>query len=77
MKTVRCKYTCQEVTKRVAWNDKTKNLFNAKFTAVMDGSPENKAFFEATPCGSLEIGTYKEDLFEPGKAYYIDVSLAE
>lgn len=77
--TTRCKYQCQSVLKQKAWNAKEGQpyLFLAKFSAVMDNSPENKAFFEATPTGSLEIGMYKQDQFEVGKCYFIDVSLAE
>jgi hypothetical protein len=51
-------------------------MFDAEFAAVSDGSEENKKFFEYTPNGTLRIGTYKEDHFEPGKAYYIDISEA-
>ena len=71
---VRCKYTCQSVTKRKHWQQKDRFLFEAEFSAVTDGSEENKKFFEYTPSGTLKIGTYKEDLFEPGKDYYLDIS---
>ena len=72
--TVRCKFTCQSVTKRVHWDRSGKYIYEAEFSAVHDGSEESKAFFEATPSGTLKIGTYKEDVFEPGKAYYIDIT---
>lgn len=74
--TVRCKFRCQSVTKKEHWNQKEKPgqfLYEAEFAAVYDGSPENAAFFEATPNGSLKIATYKEDHFQPGVAYYIDI----
>lgn len=77
---IRCKFTCQTVTKRQHWDrekrDAKQFLFEAEFSAVTDGSEENKSFFDATPYGSLKIGTYKEDVFEPGKDYYIDISEA-
>jgi hypothetical protein len=75
--TIRCKYRCTEVTKRTSWDKSKGFLYTAKFTPVMEGSAENKRFYEATPSGSLEIGTYKEDHFEVGKEYYIDLTLAE
>lgn len=74
----RCKFTCQSVTKRQHWNqekrDEKRFLYKAEFTAVYGGSEENAKFFEATPSGNLEIGTYKEDLFEPGVDYFIDIT---
>lgn len=73
--TIRCKFTCQSVTKRKAWQSSSvPYVHEAEFTAVYDGSEENKAFFEATPSGSLKIGTYKKDVFEPGTDYYIDIT---
>lgn len=74
--TVRAKYRCTEVTKTMAWNDKTRFLYRAKFNVVTDGSDENKRFFEYTPSGSIEIGTYKEDHFKVGGEYYVDFSEA-
>lgn len=75
--TTRCKFRCTEVTKQEHW-DKSKSdfLYRAKFTAVHDGSDENKSFFDATPSGLLEIAVYKQDVFVPGKEYYLDLSLA-
>jgi len=42
----------------------------------MSDSDENKSFFAATPSGKLELGQFLEDAFEPGKQYYVDISLA-
>lgn len=75
--TVRCKYTCNKVVKSTAWSDKTKFLYEAEFSPVMDGSEENKKFYDATPSGHLKVGTYKQDVFEPGKSYYIDITEAD
>jgi hypothetical protein len=73
---VRAKYKCIEVIKRIAWNNKDVFIYVAKMSPVMDGSEENKKFFECTPVGSLEIGQYKEDVFEVGKEYYLDLTKA-
>jgi hypothetical protein len=45
---------------------------------VVDGSPENKDFFKYTPSGKLELQVINKNVkFEPGKQYFIDISLAE
>ena len=63
--TVRAKFICDSV-------EEQGDGFNAKFSAVMDGSEENESFFDATPWGTLEIGTVRDDHFESGKEYYLD-----
>lgn len=52
------------------------------FTAVpvVDGSEENKTFFEATPGGSIELTVVNKsalDQFEVGKFKYVDFVDAE
>lgn len=75
MQTVRAKYRCREVVKSLDWHKKF--LYTAKFSAVTDGSVENKKFFEYTPTGEISIGTYKDDVFEVGAEYYIDFTKCE
>lgn len=75
---VRCKYICQSVTKKKHWDrNNPEFLFEAEFTPVTGGSEEDKAFYAATPHGSLKIGTYKVDHFTPGVAYYLDLTVAD
>ena len=74
--TTRCKFKCTEVVKSQSYNS-DKFLYTAKFSAVYDNSPENKEVFDATPNGQLSVGTYKDDRFEVGKEYYLDITLAE
>jgi hypothetical protein len=69
----RCKMTCQSVKRTKAWTGKGFH-YTAEFQAVADGSDENKAFWEATPNGSLTIVESKESTFEPGESYYIDIT---
>lgn len=71
----RCKFHCNSVRKSVA-REGTGEIFlyEAEFGAVYDGSEENKEFFKWTPSGSLKLGVYKKDVFEPGKDYYLDIS---
>ncbi len=80
---VRAKFTCTSVTKYMgsAFNPETKvyeqrPVYNYKFSAVTSGSEENKAFFASTPSGSIELSAIRDDLFEPGKEYYLDISPA-
>lgn len=51
------------------------------FSAVTDGSEENKSFSDATPNLSLNMtispGKPAADSFEQGKEYYLDFSPAE
>ncbi len=72
----RCKFECVSVTKRKGWGGHAV-LHDAELLAVMSGSDENKAFFAATPSGKLNVATVVPDMFEVGKAYYLDISVAE
>jgi hypothetical protein len=67
--TTRCKFVCQSIKKYNHWGDKGKFLYDAEFSAVTDGSDENKKFFAATPCGSLHVSTVAQDVFEVGTRY--------
>lgn len=74
---VRAKFTCtSKVTQEWRGGDKTVTVH---FMPVMGGSPENEAFFKATPAGGLELGGLKQevaDQFEPGKDYYLDLNVS-
>lgn len=76
---VRAKFLCQSVTKIKSWPGVKEGepfLYNSEFNVVSVGSPENKEFFASTPSGQISIKS-TGDLFEPGKEYYIDFTLAE
>ena len=77
METIIAKYLCTSVTKSKHWDGRGRFLFTAKMSPVMSGSEENKKFFEATPSGSFEIGMFKDDAFEPGKEYFLNITKAE
>ena len=74
--TVRAKFKCNSVEKRAKWNSSNSFIYDAKFTAVTDNSEENKKFFEATPNGNITLGTLRDDFFQPGIEYYIDITEA-
>lgn len=69
MKT-RCKFKCMNVT---PMGTESEPGYQVRFEAVINGSPENEAFFRWTPSGTLTIGLAKENLFETGKEYYLDI----
>ena len=71
---VRAKFKCSSVT--TSLNYKNIPIYSYKFQAVVDNSLENKSFFEATPSGSLDLASVKNDLFEIGKEYYLDFTPA-
>jgi hypothetical protein len=53
---------------------------NLSFGPVYNGSPENQAFFKATPGGTISFYTVNKaaaDRFEHGKEYYVDFSPAQ
>lgn len=73
---VRAKFVCTSVEKCLNWERSKGFMYRAKFTPVVSGSPENEKFYSLTPSGSVELASYKEDLFVPGQSYYLDFSPA-
>lgn len=79
---VRAKFQCHSVKKYsgTVWHaDKYEKgfLYAYEFGAVTGDKGENKSFFASTPSGSLRLDSVRDDLFEPGKFYYLDFSEAE
>jgi hypothetical protein len=77
---VRAKFVCNSITRQKHWDQSKGETQTIKLTPVTSGSEENKAFYEATPSGSIEIMTVNEEVaknFELGKSYYVDFTLAE
>jgi hypothetical protein len=78
--TVRAKFICNTITRQKHWDPTKGETQTIKLSPVSSGSEENKAFFAATPAGSIEIGTVNEvaaKSFELGKAYYVDFTPAD
>ena len=82
--TTRCKFHCSGVTKRASsrFNGETKVsepcfVYDAEFFVVSGDTPENKEFFASTPTGTLKVCTYRDDRFQPGKSYFVDISPAD
>lgn len=73
MRRLRAKFGCLSVQKWV-------NSEQVKLIAVMDGSEENKAFWQATPSGQLDMSITNPAAFgsfEPGREYYLDFTRVE
>jgi hypothetical protein len=77
---VRAKFVCKEITRRKHWDPSKGEVQSVKLEPVTSGSEENKAFYEATPSGSIQLDTLNENAgkyFELGKSYYLDFKAAE
>lgn len=50
-----------------------------KLNPVYGDTPENKAFFNSTPTGLIELNVTQAafDLFELGRVYYVDFAMEE
>jgi hypothetical protein len=76
--TVRCKFKCTERTERPKnWNGGPdgEKVYDFKFSAVSEGSEENKKFWQYTPGGQISVTTVLLDAFKVGEEYYVDFSL--
>jgi hypothetical protein len=78
--TVRAKFVVNSIERKKHWDKSKGETQTIKMTPVTSGSEENKAFYEATPGGAIELCTLNEDAgkqFELGKEYYVDFTPAE
>ena len=76
---VRAKFAVQSITLTKHWDKSKGHIATIKLNPVGGDSAENKAFYEATPCGSIELGTINEAAaaaFELGAEYYVDFTPA-
>ena len=76
--TVRAKFKVQSITHTARWNGPGQ-MSTIKLHPVTSGSDENKAFYEATPSGSIDIGVVPEavaERFAIGQEFYVDFTPA-
>lgn len=77
---VRAKFVVQSVTRTQHWDKAKGEVQTIKLTPVTSGSDENKAFYDATPGGSIDLQTLNPQAasyFELGKEYYLDFTKTE
>lgn len=78
MTTVRAKFMCTtENSKRYSTNGDPTRVY--EFMAIYDmQSPEDQRYAKATPTGNMSINVDNPAVsFEPGKAYYLDITPAD
>lgn len=78
----RAKFKCNSIKKYLStvWNGGKPEqgvLYAFEFQAVTGNSEENESFFASTPTGNISISAIRDDLFEPGREYYVDFTPAE
>jgi hypothetical protein len=76
---VRLKFVVSEKTTRLHWDKSKGTIGTCKLLPVNGGSDENKAFYDATPSGSVEFGTINQSALDSlplGAEVYIDLSIA-
>lgn len=71
------KFTCHAKTQRKGWHGTPEFVYEYEFQPVTGTSEENKQFFASTPGGQLKLQAVREDLFVPGKEYYLEFRPAE
>ena len=77
---ITAKFSCNSVRKYkdTRWDGgqpKSGFLYEYEFYPVTGGgtaSDENKSFFASTPSGNLKMSAVGDNLFEPGKEYYLE-----
>lgn len=76
----RAKFRCTEIARTEGWDSKLGKpaiLATYSFQVVTGGSKENEAFFAATPSGQLKLWCARDNMFEVGKQYYLDLTPAD
>jgi hypothetical protein len=72
----RCKFVCNSVEHSIGRGGKVTEV-QVVLNPVYGPTHENKAFWDATPNGRLELSLAKPEhvgLFEQGEEYYVDIT---
>lgn len=76
---VRAKFKVDSITRTKHWDAAKGEVQTIRLSPVTSGSEENKAFYAATPSGSIDLATLNEGAgkqFELGQEYYVDFTPA-
>ena len=76
---VRAKFKVISITRQAGWSG-VKELQSIKMQPVSSGSEENKAFYAATPSGSIDLSVVPEAVgrqFDIGQEFYVDFTPAD
>ncbi len=79
MSKVRAKFRVTSIARKLYQSGDTAGVGVVTLNPVTGGSDENKEFWKATPHGSIELHVTAKDpaeLFELGRAYYVEFTLA-
>lgn len=76
---IRAKFKIDSISRHAGWNG-NKEHHMVKLSPVTSGSEENKAFYAASPGGSMDLTVVKPEVFagfSPGDEFYIDITPAK
>ncbi|WP_205980653.1 hypothetical protein [Paraburkholderia sp. Ac-20340] len=79
MSTVRAKFKVTSTSQREHWDSQKGHIHEIELSPVVNGSPENDAFYAATPGGVMKLQTVNHEAgvqFELGGEYYVDFTKA-
>lgn len=78
--TVRAKFKVTKLSQSEHWDKAKGHLHTVDLQPVTSGSLENQAFYSATPCGQIQLGTINDEAakhFKLGAEVYVDFTLAD
>lgn len=77
--TVRAKFAVQSITQSKGWDVKNPTIYTVRLAPVTGNTPENAAFYAATPTGSIDLGVISADVggqFAIGQEFFVDFTPA-
>jgi hypothetical protein len=77
--TVRAKFKVTSITRREHWDKSKGEIQSVELMPVTGGSPENAAFYAATPGGTIKLDTINAEAgnqFGLGQEFYVDFTPA-
>lgn len=80
MSTVRAKFKVTKLSQTEHWDKQKGHIHEVTLTPVTSGSKENEAFYTATPCGQIQLGTINDEAaqqFKLGGEMYVDFTPAD